>query len=284
MQPITSDMPLVEVPQQHVSNATKHVGVSMKDMMTPTEKSHGRRTDWPSSRVILLLELYRESCTALNKGNFKKKHSDELAETLNSKCGREFATDQLKNTWDALQKTYKAERKKEQGTGAAPSTWEYYDRMSEILARTPKVHGLVRGFDGETFMEVPESNEQFEDEARDEGNQDMQDVEEEDLCQSRNTRSTPTADSYNPPTATASTKDDSLTNLPYKEAIKGQHTKKRKRSSDGGLLGNEFKEAIKYNTDAVKVCCIKAEKERLQKGLEFQMEIARMFVGHQYET
>ncbi|MCO5579583.1 hypothetical protein L7F22_033440 [Adiantum nelumboides] len=169
-QSFARDMLPVEVPQQHASSAPEHVAVSTKEMTHARKKSHGRRTDWPVSWVIVLLELYREKWIALNKGNFKRKH------------------------W-----------------GAAPSTWEYYDRMSEILARTPKVRGLVRGFDGEAFTKVPDSDEHCEDEARDKGNQEMQDVEEEDHSQPRDTRSAPTCDSYNPPTASASTKDDSPT-------------------------------------------------------------------------
>ncbi|MCO5578039.1 hypothetical protein L7F22_031877 [Adiantum nelumboides] len=242
------------------------------------KKSSGKKTDWPSSRVFLLLDLYQEKWTALNKGNFKKKHWMELAHLLQDKYGILLTPDQRKNKWDSLRKAYKVERKKEQCTGAAPSTWEFFDRMSELLSRTPKVCGMVGDFDGEEFTDALD--------IKDEGNDDDDTMQEgaEDIEGMVTGLESPAHTGTEHNGSTSARGGSATKEMPYKEAIRGQRTKKRQCSSEGDSLGSDLKAVLAYHTDVVKeieMLCIEADKERMQQALEMQLQMARILAGQE---
>ncbi|MCO5571914.1 hypothetical protein L7F22_025665 [Adiantum nelumboides] len=181
----------------------------------------------------------------------------DLAHLLQEKSGIPLTPDQLKNKWDSLRQTYKVERKKEQCTGTAPSTWEFFDRMSELLSQTPKVRGLVGGFDGESFTDAPDIEDEVneEDDAMQEGAEDID----------------------NRPTGLESPIHPSSEPLP---GMNGQGNGSTSHFTEGdNTLGPDLKEALAYHTDAVKeieMRRIEADKERMQQALEMQLQMARI--------
>ena len=56
-----------------------------------------------------------------------------------------------------LKKTFKKEKHVENNTGGTPSTWNFYNDMDRIIGKTPKVNGLIQGYNGKLWVNLNSS-------------------------------------------------------------------------------------------------------------------------------
>jgi hypothetical protein len=93
----------------------------------------GREDAWSEGATSALVDAWGERFVALGRGSLRHPQWQEVAEAVSSRDGYSKAPKsdvQCKNRIDTLKKKYKVERAK------SVSSWQFFDRLDELLAPT----------------------------------------------------------------------------------------------------------------------------------------------------
>jgi len=218
---------------------------------------------WPKNVVQTLILKFEDVYVNLNHGNLCKKHWDKLANDVNHECRTSFTGIQCKYKWNRLKRTFKKEKQMENNTGGKPSTWNFYNDMERIIGKTPKVIGLMEGFNGKKWVNLNTSTTEKETEEMGKSHEEdvsmnIEDIEEENAHKKTQLN---------------------------KKGIECKRIKRRRKSNEE--LGEKMEKSIMHFTETMKEieqgrlqlehAKMEQESKRMDKILDVQLQIAKLF-------